>query len=172
MFTFRICFLLEEFHEFQHPPSNTSPILRVNYDNVIKVVLVIVPVVHVKLMIGATTRIRQIGTILGSPWIDLISCLQSFKLVISDFICIVAQIHSSWMCTSHFTQVGSNLFSITCNISTTSSNATACTVKVDWFCPWGTVYSRPSSRSSSTDYGPSLVACVDHQRLNPKPNKS
>jgi len=76
-------------HE-HHPAPDAGPILRVDHDNVIEIVFKFVPV---KTMIGATTRIRRIGTLLGSPRTDPIRRLQSFEPVIPDGIGNVARIH-------------------------------------------------------------------------------
>uniref|UniRef100_A0A7S0GAX6 Uncharacterized protein n=1 Tax=Proboscia inermis TaxID=420281 RepID=A0A7S0GAX6_9STRA len=64
------------------------------------------------------------------------------------------------MCTPHLTQFGSNSSSIAWSITTPSSNDT---VPMEWTRRQVTVRSQPSSRLSSTDCGPSPVACVDHQ---------
>ena len=73
---------------------NLLSILYVDHNNVIDIVFLIVPIVLVKPMIGATPCIYQMVTLLSSPRFDLIGHLNNFEPVIPRGIDIVAQMHT------------------------------------------------------------------------------
>mmetsp|Transcript_40609 Transcript_40609/g.48743 ORF Transcript_40609/g.48743 Transcript_40609/m.48743 type:complete len:250 (+) Transcript_40609:304-1053(+) len=64
-----------------------------NYNNVIEIVFIIVPIINIKPMIRLPTLIRRIGALLGSPRINPINRLQSLKPVIPNHIRIITALH-------------------------------------------------------------------------------
>ena len=106
-------------NEQQNIPTTYHQYLQVDHDNVIDIVSVILPVVLVKPMIGATTCMNQIFSLAHGSTQSVISII--FEPVIPRGIGIVARIHPTWMRIPHFTQFDSNPFSIAKNISTPSS---------------------------------------------------